>query len=84
MKIVLDLNPDEALALIQICEHDIWHPDVAQYVINEVERYRHEWARHNQWAKKFSPRWQERYVAIMKENAAKLPTPTWSKKHEAP
>ena len=45
MKIELNLNPDEALALIQICEHDIFFPEVARYVIDACERHRHEWAR---------------------------------------
>jgi hypothetical protein len=44
MQITLDLNPDEALALIQICERDIMFPEVATKVISECERYRHEWA----------------------------------------
>lgn len=44
MKIELDLNADEALALIQICERDILFPEVSTYVIDRVEKYRHEWA----------------------------------------
>jgi len=44
MKIVLELNPDEALALIQICERDILFPEVSTLVIDRTEKARHEWA----------------------------------------
>jgi len=44
MKIEFELNPDEALALIQICERDIMFPEVSGYVISETEKARHEWA----------------------------------------
>lgn len=45
MQVIINVNPDEALALIQVLEHDIMHRDLSQRVIEEVERYRHEWAR---------------------------------------
>lgn len=44
MKVKLELNPDEALALIQICERDILFPEVSIYVIGQVEKYRYEYA----------------------------------------
>jgi len=44
MNIKLNLNPDEALALIQILERDIWFPEVSSRVIMDVEKARHEWA----------------------------------------
>ena len=44
MKIELNLNPDEALALIQICERDILFPEVSKLVIDKTEQARHEWA----------------------------------------
>ena len=44
MKILLDLNPDEALALIQVLERDILFRDLSSRVIDDLERARHEWA----------------------------------------
>lgn len=44
MKVILDLNPDEALALIQVLEKDILFRDLTDRVIDDIERYRHEWA----------------------------------------
>lgn len=44
MDINIKLNPDEALALIQVLEHDILHRDLSQRVIGEIEHVRHEWA----------------------------------------
>jgi hypothetical protein len=44
MKIKLELNPDEALALIQVLERDILFPEVSSYVISQTEKARHEWA----------------------------------------
>ena len=44
MQIKLELNPDEALALIQVLERDILFPEVSSYVISETEKTRHEWA----------------------------------------
>ncbi len=44
MKIVLDLNPDECLALIQVLERDIIFRDLSTRVIDDLERHRHEWA----------------------------------------
>ena len=46
MKIELELNPDEALALIQVLERDILFPEVSQYAISQTEKARHEWANH--------------------------------------
>ena len=44
MKIELEVNPDEALALIQVLERDILFPEVSSYVISQTEKARHEWA----------------------------------------
>jgi hypothetical protein len=44
MKVELELNPDEALALIQVLERDIFFRDLSERVINDLERARHEWA----------------------------------------
>jgi len=44
MKIEIEVNPDEALALIQILERDIMFPEVSSRVILDVEKARHEWA----------------------------------------
>ena len=44
MKVILDLNPDECLALIQVLERDILFRDLSERIIDDVDRHRHEWA----------------------------------------
>ena len=44
MQITLELNPDEALALIQVLEQDRIFPDVTIPVIDTLDKARREWA----------------------------------------
>ncbi len=44
MKAILELNPDEMLALIQVLERDIIFRDLTSRVIEDLDRCRHEWA----------------------------------------
>ena len=44
MKVILDLNPDECLALIQVLERDILFRDVTSRVIDDIDRHRRDWA----------------------------------------
>ena len=44
MQVTLEVNPDEALALIQVLERDILFRDLTERLILDVEKARHEWA----------------------------------------
>lgn len=44
MKVELELNPDECLALIQVLEKDILFRDLSSRLIKDLEKARRQWA----------------------------------------